>query len=287
MPNLPTLLAILTIATALPAQATWSRLYPNSAPQRRMGHAMAFDEQLGDVVLFGGREANGTTFFNDLWAWNGQQWRLLTSTGVPPARNGHRMVYDSVRQVLVLWGGQNSSTELTDTWERVGTQWIQRNPTQRPPRRLQFGMTFDQARGRTVLFGGGFVNPMNDTWEWDGINWQQRVTPVAPIPRSGPMLAYDPVRQVSVLFGGGVTVNGNSFQVADTWTWDGSEWRVLQPAHPPQPASNIEAVWDEARGRLVTGPFSPAFTPLFLSWEWDGQDWRILFQSPPGQGLMA
>jgi hypothetical protein len=280
-------LAALALATALPAQASWSRVYPSAAPVRRYSHALAGHDQLGDVVLFGGRSLATGAYLNDLWAWNGSQWRVLSSTGAPPARTNHRLVFDAVRQVLVLWGGDDSNAVgFTDTWERVGTQWIQRNPAQAPPRRVAFGMTFDQARGRTVVFGGqgpGGGAYLGDTWEWDGSNWLSRTPGVSPIPRYGPLLAYDPVRQVSVLFGGGVLVNGSSFSVADTWTWNGSQWQVQMPAHQPPPANLVDGVWDRARGRLVTGPIAPAY----FSWEWDGQDWRIVLQAPPSQGPMA
>lgn len=278
---------LVACAASLSAQASWTRLYPPVAPSLRFQHAMTFEAQLGEVVVFGGMEA-GYVYRNDLWGWNGTQWHQITSTGSPPARAGHRIVYDSIRHVLVLFGGwnNNTSTGFTDTWERVGTQWQQRSPVHFPAARTDCGMAFDSNRGRTVVFGGqvyGGSSLLNDTWEWNGTDWQQRTLPTAPAARYGPMLAYDSAHRVCVLFGGGVVVGGSSFSAGDTWTWNGTAWQVQQPPHQPPPSAGVVGTWDAARARLVTGPIPNAN----FSWEWDGHDWSLVLQAPPSQGPLA
>ncbi|HEB53564.1 MAG TPA: hypothetical protein ENI87_09965, partial [bacterium] len=55
-------------------------------------------------VFFGGYD--GSTLA-ETWEWDGTDWTLRTGIGSPGARSHHAMVYDSVRQVVVLFGGLN------------------------------------------------------------------------------------------------------------------------------------------------------------------------------------
>ena len=67
-----------------------------------------------NVLLYGGL---GTGAFGDTWAWDGKHWTQLQDIG-PVPRSYLGMTYDSVRQRVVLFGGQNSSSSpLGDTWE--------------------------------------------------------------------------------------------------------------------------------------------------------------------------
>src|SRR5262245_14207828 len=109
-------------------------------------------------------------------------------------RIGHAMVYDSARDVTVLFGGYNGS-QLGETWEWNGVQWTFRTNTGPSPR-FEHAMAYDSARGVTVLFGG--VNA-SDTWEWDGSAWTLRAT-TGPSQRFGHTMAYDSKRGVTVLF---------------------------------------------------------------------------------------
>ena len=51
-------------------------------------------------------------------------WVQVSDIG-PSARSGHKMVYDSDRNVTVLFGGIANSICLNDTWEWDGTVWTQ------------------------------------------------------------------------------------------------------------------------------------------------------------------
>ena len=51
------------------------------------------------TVVFGGIRTNGTSAYT--WGWDGVTWRVLATVG-PPARSGHALAYDPVRQVVVL-----------------------------------------------------------------------------------------------------------------------------------------------------------------------------------------
>jgi hypothetical protein len=72
------------------------------------------------LVLFGGRNI-GTAggVLNDTWEYSGTRWVVMNPANRPAARSGHAMVYDPVRQRVVMNGGQG----FQDTWEWDGTDW--------------------------------------------------------------------------------------------------------------------------------------------------------------------
>src|SRR4051794_27062170 len=71
----------------------------------------------------------------------------------PPSRFRHSMAYDSIRQTVVLFGGNRVSERVGDTWEWSGTSWTRRAQTG-PSAREGSALVFDAARGVAVLFGG-------------------------------------------------------------------------------------------------------------------------------------
>lgn len=195
-------------------------------------------------------------------------WRQIsTPPETPPAREGHSLVYDSARGVVVLFGGANY---FSDTWEWDGVNWIQRTPANSPSPRYAHVMSFDSARGVAVLFGGySQINSqrLDDTWEWDGINWTQKFPANHPSPRMDSTLAYDSARGVSVLFGG----NTSSFN-DETWEWDGNNWIQRLPVNSPPGRHSHTMVYDSKRGVTVLFGGYPGQLS-HDTWEWDGINW--------------
>jgi hypothetical protein len=79
-----------------------------------------FFESLGLGLLFGG--ADGTTAYDDTWAWNGAVWSALAPTNPPPARAAHAVAYDSWRDEMVVFGGAKPTG--TGTWAYVADTWV-------------------------------------------------------------------------------------------------------------------------------------------------------------------
>lgn len=100
---------------------------------------MAYDAARQETVMIGSGSDGGIT-----WTWDGHDWTEHNAGG-PGARFGTAMVYDELRQVVVLFDGQ--------TWEWDGVQWTLRSYSG-PPWRGEHAMAYDSARGVTVLFGG-------------------------------------------------------------------------------------------------------------------------------------
>jgi len=193
----------------------WTQV-SETGPQPRILHAMAFDSSKNVVTLFGGQLPQGdpsqeTSYLNDTWEWDGQDWTQQENTG--PSRCGHAMAYDDNRQRLVLFGGNDALNQsYGDTWEWDGTTWTQRADFGPPP---CMGANLVFTGGECVLFGGSGVNGVlqEQTWVWDGNYWTARQE-MGPSARYRHATAFDSVRQVVVLFGG---LDQTQSLLGDTW----------------------------------------------------------------------
>ncbi|HNR95177.1 MAG TPA: kelch repeat-containing protein [Kiritimatiellia bacterium] len=105
---------------------------------------------------------------------------------VPSQRKSHGMVYDYLRDRMVLFGGMNGMQVFDETWEgeprfafRNGTQnmlsprmvaWSKVETDFAPPARWGHSMVYDDVNERTLIFGGFDKNnePLNDLWAYYG-----------------------------------------------------------------------------------------------------------------------
>lgn len=184
----------------------------------------------------------------------------------PPAVQDFAMAYDSIRQVVVLFGGDISGFS-NQTWEWDGVRWTQRTTANAPLARRSHAMAFDSARGVMVLFGGRDANNAlrNDTWEYDGTNWTQKSPANSPSAREGHAMAYDAARQRIVMTCGFATANEN-----DTWLYDGTTW-VQQLPDLPAMRDHVMA-YDSGRQRVVLHGVRRTF-------EWNGANWTEVVTS--------
>lgn len=100
----------------------WSkRVLAMSAPPRD-ADALAFCPWTGSTLMFGGIEYGVGTWLGDTWAWNGAAWKSMGTFYSPTARCSHRLVTDTVRQRVIMFGGALSlpGTPFSgDTFEYV------------------------------------------------------------------------------------------------------------------------------------------------------------------------
>ena len=255
----------------------WRRaLFSDKLPSPRNGCALAYDSTRGKVVLFGGSDQT-SSFLQDTWEWDGRNWTEVTPAGQSPSpRQEHKMVYDSARGKVVLFGGLESSGTYQDTWEWDGHSWTEMTPAgDNPSARFSHAMAYDSARGKVVLFGGrvNFTEPAGDTWEWNGCQWME-VTPAGdnPVPRNASALAYDSARSKMVLFGG----YDSQSSLRDTWEWDGSQWVEVTPASTqdsPWYRFSHAMAYDSRRQRVVIFG-GTQFQSNSETWEWNGTIWE-------------
>jgi len=242
-------------------------------PSRRTSHALAYDSERTQVVLFGGDP--GGPPLDDTWAWDGALWTQVADTG-PSARHSLAMVFDSARKQIVLFGGASGSNLLADTWTWNGTEWTQVADTG-PAARSGHALAYDDARKRIVLFGGRTAaNPLGDTWEWDGTEWTQ-VQDVGPSARRAHAMAFwtDLTASRIVLFGG---AGANGAGLNDTWLWDGAAWTQAADTGPdPRAACAMVAATSIVLfgGVNSIDPGFPSANRIIYgdTWRWNGHAW--------------
>jgi hypothetical protein len=119
------------------------------------------------------------SFVGHTFSFDGQSWseseEITSQDSSVGVIWGFRLAYDSRRNVIVLFGGEQTDNR-NDTWEHDGGKWYQPSVASQPPSRLYHAMVYDEARGVVVLFGGFAADEtyLNDTWEYDGVTWTQK-----------------------------------------------------------------------------------------------------------------
>jgi len=243
--------------------------------------SLAFDENHGVAVLFGGDDSTFTTM--DLtWLWNGNGWAKTTPASAPRARNRAAMAYDSHRGRIVLFGG-GDTLDYGDTWEWDGTSWAPIETPVAPAPRAGAAMAYDAHRQRIVLYGGvpafgqGDQIGLNgtafgDTWEWDGTAWKQTIASSAVVGGRGfPAMAYDPVRGKIVMFSG--NDGGAGLASSYVYEYDGTTWKEIVVSGPSARWGATMA-WDPSSQAIVMfGGTVDGSTPLGDTWWWNGSSW--------------
>lgn len=177
------------------------------------GAPMVYDAARGVLVAFGGGDGTGHVLDTTLTWDGGSAWTSTVVPHSPSAREFASMAYDSQRQRVMLFGGEDLTTRFHDLWEWDGASWIERTPDAGGPLASDPGapMAYDSDRGVTVLYSFG------TTWEWDGAGWKL-IAVSNPPARHEALATYDPVRREVVLFGG---------QIGGSWpneTWVYRAW---------------------------------------------------------------
>jgi hypothetical protein len=261
-----------SLETASPAVLPpgWMRVSDNPAMANR-GMRTVYDSHRDVVVMFGGWLDQTGEHTNLTWEFDVGGWQQIDTPASPPARFWHGMAYDSTRQVVVIFGGENESGALYDTWKYDGSTWTQVVTSNYAATTYGFGMAFDSCRDRVVLYGG----TISITWEYDGLDWQPVSTPHQPGFHGLTALVFDEVRCRVVLFGG---FNDQ------TWEYDGADWEQVITPHQPLSRWAHAMAYNPLSGKVVLfGGYSPEYPSgeaLGDTWEYDGVDW--LETSPPG-----
>jgi len=225
------------------------------------------------------------------------EWVEIDTPTKPTGRMGHEMVYDSARDVIVLFGGEYANDrEMNDTWEYGLVQspqgyvldWTYIPTSTKPRTRDFFGMVYDSKRHAAVAFGGeDWPAALNDTWVYDGINWTQVTTPNKPGTRAHLNMAYDEHNEEIVMYGGWQWYN----TLDDFWRFKWTaypasppqgEWSFITPEPtPPSPTKppkcqNALMVYDQARKKVVLygGSSHNQGIKYQDTWEWDGVKWE-------------
>ena len=132
----------------------WSRLVTPVAPSPRWMGALAYDPNLGALVLYGGLNPSGFAV-GDTWVFQNGSWTQLHPSASPPSLSDAAMDYDVALGHIVLTGGiDGTGTLRTDTWLFNGTAWTMVTLGHRPgPHDAGIGV-YDPENGAFVVAAG-------------------------------------------------------------------------------------------------------------------------------------
>jgi len=236
------------------ASDTWTQMSPSAKPSARCFHAMVYDPENGNVVLFGGLDASNN--LQDTWVYNvaANTWTQKSPVTKPSARHAHAMVYDpDTKRIILFGGGTGSNNDETWVYDVTVNTWSKKSPSTKPSARHAHGMVYDTANNKVVLFGGfDGSTEEQDTWMYDvtGNIWSKKSPSTKPSGRRSHAMAYDPVNEKVVLFGGG----GTSGLLDDTWVYDytTNTWTNKTTSADKPPAGGYSGmVYDSASNTIV------------------------------------
>ncbi len=282
-------------------------------PGARQGSASWYDNN-DNIWLFGGQVIDSqysykSSYLNDLWKWDGNNWTWVKSQSVPPAgaKNGGNYGLKGIANSANIPGARIGSASWAD---KKGNLWL-------------FGGSSQYAS-----YIGATVGNLNDLWKWDGVNWTwikgdtiseilsfqggavygvKGVADSANTPgiRSNCSIWQDSNDNVW-LFGGtssflrypasggpGYFVDPVYFN--DLWKWDGTNWTWISGNKTPAdftfsgnygiqgvpsatnlpPERHSAASWIDNLGHLWLFGGISGSTQGYLSdlWVWDGMNW--------------
>ncbi|TFG24308.1 MAG: hypothetical protein EU532_12690 [Promethearchaeota archaeon] len=266
----------------------------NNPPTARFLPGMVYDDINERVIMFGGGYTGG--LLDDTWVFDYalNSWTQLNPPTSPAARSGHVMVYDSINEIIILFGGYWSSSPRDDTWifNCATNDWIQVFPEIKPPARMSHNMIYDSVNERVILFSGYGIGGelLNDTWEYDySINtWVELRPKTSPGPRYGHCMIYNSHSERVILFSG-ATIESDQQQ---TWEYDYTvnEWIELSPPSSPLGRKWGVMIYDSVNQKAImfggsADPAGPEYSDDTWKYDYSLNNW-IQCQptiSPPGR----
>ena len=209
----------------------WEKLNLTIYPSARRLSPLVYDSENKKTILFGGSDYSNVQN-NDTWVFdsNTMKWNNVAPTNSPSARYGHKMVFDTITNKIILFGGANANGILADTWtyDYVTNNWTEVTPTNSPSARRYHTMVYDNTNNIVLMHGG---NPnLADTWSYNTTSneWINMNIIGGPGERVGAYYSFDQDNGKFILFG---SWEGDY----DTWAYDykSNTWSDLDPTNEP------------------------------------------------------
>ena len=185
------------------------------SPPARCGHSMAFDEDSGQTVMFGGVGSHDEPL-GDTWIFDGR-WRQLKCDG-PPARRYAAFAYHPGLKGCVLHGGSvddNGNEQFGDAWLFREQRWSPLGHIYGTDSRDDHGLAFHEALGKMVMLEGLLRDEdgriKREVLVMTKVGWREiDVDPIHPRHQCSP-LVYDSSLGGLVLHGGEAGHGGSQF----------------------------------------------------------------------------
>jgi hypothetical protein len=268
---------------------------PLSGPFQN-GGAMALDDTRHRILTWGG---DGTDMVREMTlSGYPYPWQMVVTAGTPPAvRSGHALVYDTARDRLIVFGGQEFAGQaFNDVWQLTLGEtpaWSQLSPTgSAPDPRSNFGSCYVASSGKLFVFGGldtdANIEP-GDLYALD-LNasppvWSRPTQSGAvPSARYSSPLAFDPVRNRLLLLGGndGESDLNDEYELnLATFVWSVAPTTGIVP----EPRRDHVFVYDQVSSQLLVWGGTAADDSVralnTATRHWSALNWFI---GPPQQG---
>jgi len=239
----------------------------NAPTGKRSGHSMVWDARDDLLLVFGGLNDQGAVL-NDLWAYspNAGSWSQLSASQsvsggstcgtVPAPRMNAALVWDSVDQKVLLYGGVDASnTYFGDLWsfDPSTKAWTVLQCTGNNPGARASNAVWD-GQHMLVLGGTSAGGLLKDFWSYtpsgSSGSWQHLADfPMGP--RGYQTLVWDNHDNRLYTFGG---LDANGLQQSDLWIYSSnSGWVQVSPASVKNPLGRQEAIgtWDSKNNVLL------------------------------------
>src|SRR5437016_11420152 len=164
------------------------------------------------------------------------------------------------------FSSQTTVNLTAENWSQLGATTLSE--------REHASVAFNSANSQLVIFGGdNSVGVLNDTWVFDGTRWNRLQPSQSPPARTSAAMVYDPDAKTIILFGGDTHTAPNGI-LNDTWSFDGTTWKQLQPAHQPPVRYDAAMAYDPVNHEIVLfGGFVDQVGFVNDTWTFDGTDW--------------
>ncbi|MFW9786069.1 MAG: Kelch repeat-containing protein [Candidatus Thorarchaeota archaeon] len=178
-----------------------------------------------------------------------------------PRRGNPGMAYDNESDLIVIFGGWNTTAPPSNAWKN--DTWVfdyntdtytRKDPSIAPHGRAEPGLAYDSVRDQMVLFGGmeyfDLSLRLNDTWTYDvdTDTWTEILPASAPSARRAHDMVYDIESDRMIVFGGedGAGLN-------DTWAFNAGTgvWQKMSPTSAPPARFGHRMSYDIESDRVI------------------------------------
>jgi N-acetylneuraminic acid mutarotase len=241
--------------------ARWLQRFPVTKPPARAAHSMVFDSTRNRVVMFGGRQEPANrdltaAFLNDTWVWKDDNWTRIESAENPGPRHYAAMAYDSDRDVIVLYGGNEYAADGRtivsgwETWEFDGSQW--HFISDDAPKVAKPLLAYDAARKEMILLGLNDVGLTRLQYRYDTTQktWVEypSATTLPTCVNEGHLIYQE--HRGRLAFFGGICVTATP-TAEEVWEWDGANWAKITSSATGRIVGQASA-YDPLRDSMVT-----------------------------------
>jgi predicted outer membrane repeat protein len=265
---------------------SWQKIETDIHPSARASHVIL--DSLNDrILLFGGTaytEDNVYTY-NDLWQFklDSLKWSQLYPTGDLPGSIGSQLIFDSVNNRVLFFGGESIDPPyetLNETWalELDGLRWEKLATKNTSPNgRVGHGTIYEPTKHRMIIFGGKYHDQntndtfFDDMWElnlntleWNEIAALNLIHPA----RAAFVMVQDIPNNRLIVFGG---ENSVYISLNDLWEFNFTlnKWKELVPGGVfPEERAWFTGDYDHLRNRMLIFGGNNSFTSILNdTWE--------------------